>query len=123
HQNCTFAAVTINGVPLAAGNYTYAQLVSQFPGSFLPGGSGSITVNPVPGAGSGGNVPPGGLTATAGNGLVDLLWNPSPGATNYNVKRSTASGGPYTTIASVPGTGYTNSGLANGTTYYYVVSA
>ena len=32
-------------------------------------------------------------------------------------------GGPYTTIASPTTTSYTNTGLANGTTYYYVVSA
>ena len=40
------------------------------------------------------------------------------------MKRSLVSGGPYTTIASaVSGTSYTNTGLTNGTTYYYVVSA
>ena len=45
-------------------------------------------------------------------------------ATSYNVKRSTTDGGPYTTIASgVTTTSYTNTGLTNGTTYYYVVSA
>src|SRR5262249_54040517 len=45
------------------------------------------------------------------------------GATTYNVKRATVSGGPYTTIASPTSTSYTNSGLTNGTPYYYVVSA
>jgi beta-glucanase (GH16 family) len=66
---------------------------------------------------------PTGLTATPGGTQVVLGWSPSNGATNYNVKFSTTNGGPYTTIGSTATTGYTNTGLANGTTYYYVVSA
>ncbi|MDM8007430.1 MAG: fibronectin type III domain-containing protein, partial [Phycisphaerae bacterium] len=66
---------------------------------------------------------PTGLSATPGNGQVALAWNISAGATSYNVKRSTTSGGPYTTIASPTTNSYTNTGLTNGTTYYYVVSA
>ena len=46
-----------------------------------------------------------------------------PGATTYNVKRATVSGGPYTTVASPTTTAYADSGLTNGTTYYYVVTA
>ncbi len=45
------------------------------------------------------------------------------GATNYNVKRSTSEGGPYATVATVGATSYTDTGLTNGITYYYVVSA
>jgi len=63
------------------------------------------------------------LSATPGNGQVVLSWSASSGATSYNVKRATVSGGPYTIIASSSSTSYTNSGLTNGTTYYYVVSA
>jgi len=64
------------------------------------------------------------LTATAGNAQVSLSWTASSGATGYNVKRATTSGGPYTTVATgVTGTTYTNTALTNGTTYYYVVSA
>jgi fibronectin type 3 domain-containing protein len=66
---------------------------------------------------------PTGLTATAGNNQVALSWTASSGATSYNVKRATVNGGPYTTIASPTTTSYTNTGLTNGTTYYYVVSA
>jgi fibronectin type 3 domain-containing protein len=39
------------------------------------------------------------------------------------VKRATVSGGPYTTVASPTSTTFTNTGLTNGTTYYYVVTA
>ena len=52
-----------------------------------------------------------------------MSWNASSGATSYNVKRSTVSGGPYTTVGSPTGTTFTNTGLTNGTTYFYVVSA
>jgi hypothetical protein len=76
--------------------------------------------------GGGGTPPPAptGLTATAGNAQVSLSWNASSGATSYNVKRSTTSGGPFTTIATgVTSTSFTNTGLTNGTTFFYVVSA
>ncbi len=66
---------------------------------------------------------PTGLTATAGNQQVSLSWTASAGATSYNVKRGTASGGPYTTVASPTTATYTDMGLTNGTPYYYVVSA
>ena len=65
---------------------------------------------------------PTGLTATAGNNQVALSWTASSGATSYNVKRATVSGGPYTTIASPATNNYTDTTAASGTTYYYVVS-
>jgi beta-lactamase superfamily II metal-dependent hydrolase len=69
-------------------------------------------------------LPPTGLVATAGNLQVGLTWNASAGATGYNVKRSTSSGGPYSTIApNIAPTNYTDATVANGTTYYYVVTA
>jgi xyloglucan-specific exo-beta-1,4-glucanase len=66
---------------------------------------------------------PTGVGATAGNNQVTLSWNAVSNADKYNVKRSTTSGGPYTTIASPTSPGYTDPGLFNGTTYYYVISA
>ena len=64
------------------------------------------------------------LTATASQLTVVLSWSYVANATSYNVKRATASGGPYTTIATVvTGTTYTDTGLTAGATYYYVVSA
>jgi hypothetical protein len=67
---------------------------------------------------------PTGLKATAGDGLAALAWNPSSNATNYNVKRSVILDGPYTIIATnLTALKFTNTGLANGTTYYFVVSA
>ena len=69
---------------------------------------------------------PAGLTAMPGNNQVTLTWNPLLGATSYNVKRSTVSGGPYTTISTpgtVTGTSYVDSTAVGGMTNYYVVSA
>lgn len=64
------------------------------------------------------------LTAAPGDGRVVLNWSPALGATGYNVKRATASGGAYTTIApNLAALAYTNTDLVNGTTYYFVVSA
>ncbi|HXA44065.1 MAG TPA: carbohydrate-binding protein [Candidatus Angelobacter sp.] len=67
---------------------------------------------------------PANLIATAGNAQVTLTWLASLGATGYTIGRSTTSGGSYTSIATnVSGATYTDTGLANATTYYYVVSA
>jgi len=67
---------------------------------------------------------PAGLTVSGGNGQAALLWNPSTGASSYNILRATASNGPYTTNAvGVTNLSYFDTGLTNGATYYYTVSA
>jgi hypothetical protein len=68
---------------------------------------------------------PTGLAATAvASGQVYLSWTGSVSATGYNLKRTTVSGGTYTTIATnLAGLAYSDTGLSNGITYYYVVSA
>lgn len=83
------------------------------------GGGGT---NPGP---AGGTLPsaPSGLTATAGNQQISLNWAASTTASSYNVKRSMTSGSGYARIASAATSSYTDTGLANGTRYYYVVSA
>ncbi len=63
------------------------------------------------------------LTAAPIKSQVGLSWSAWSGATGYHVKRSLTSGGPYTTLATVTGRSYTDRAVANGTTYYYVVSA
>ena len=67
--------------------------------------------------------PPAGLTAVAGDGQVSLSWPASVGASGYHVKRARIDGGPYETFACPSGTSVVDSGLVNGTTYYYTVSA
>jgi Right handed beta helix region/Fibronectin type III domain len=127
---------TTNGGPyttiatgVTATNFTNTQLVN--------GTTYFFVVSAVNSAGESGNsnqasatplgtppAAPTGLTASPGNGQVTLNWNASSGASSYNVKRSTTSGGPYTTIATgVTSTSFTNTGLTNGTTFFFVVSA
>ena len=66
--------------------------------------------------------PPTGLTATPGDGRVNLIWSPSPGASSYNVKRGPKLG-PFVTFASPTGTSQVDLAVVNGTKYFYVVSA
>ncbi|MBN1516497.1 cadherin-like domain-containing protein [Candidatus Sumerlaeota bacterium] len=68
---------------------------------------------------------PTGLSASAiSQSQINLSWNASAGATSYNVKRATASSGPYSTVVqSYLGTNYSDATLLGGTTYYYVVQA
>lgn len=78
--------------------------------------------------GGGGSTPsapatPTGLTAIATSGQIALTWNTSTGATAYHLKRATVSGGTYTEISAPTSAQYTDTGLSNGTAYYYVVTA
>jgi hypothetical protein len=71
-------------------------------------------------------VAPAGLVATAGDAQVALSWNASSFATSYDVKRSTDASGPFTSIGTTTAPTVTyadSSGINNGTTYFYVVSA
>lgn len=64
------------------------------------------------------------VSATVGDGQTGLNWTPAANATGYNLKRATANGGPYAVIATnTSATTFTNTSLANGTVYYYVVAA
>src|ERR1700678_1078083 len=83
--------------------------------------SGSNSAND--GDGNSAPIAPTNLSATAGNQQASLTWTAGGGAISYNVKRGTASGGPYTTVGSPAGTTYADTSLTNGTAYYYVVTA
>ena len=63
--------------------------------------------------------------AIAGDTQVSLSWGASVEASSYHVKRATIAGGPYETTAclAATATNFTDTGLIDGTTYYYVVSA
>jgi fibronectin type 3 domain-containing protein len=66
------------------------------------------------------------LRAAGGNTRVSLRWSAVAGAASYNIYRSTKSGGEIkitTTPATITTTSYTDTGLTNGTTYYYEVTA
>jgi kumamolisin len=96
---------------------TYNLSVQGTDGSLNSSTTVSVTVNAPPAA-------PTNLKATAGDSQVSLSWGASTGATSYNVLRSNTSGSGYSQIASdVTSTSYTDTGVTNGTTYYYVVEA
>jgi fibronectin type 3 domain-containing protein len=67
--------------------------------------------------------PPTGIVAVPGNSQITLRWSAENGATNYFLKRATSAGGPYTFTNTLLDINYTDTGLTNGVTYYYVVSA
>ncbi len=71
------------------------------------------------------NTPPTGLTATSSGASFVLSWWGTPYGTNYNVKRATVSGGPYTTIGNVTTNlmTFTDTNLVSGATYFYAISA
>lgn len=67
---------------------------------------------------------PSGLSATAVFGKANLSWSEFIGASTYSVKRSSSSGGPYSTLASgLTSPAWSDSTVSAGVTYYYVVSA
>jgi hypothetical protein len=61
---------------------------------------------------------PGSLTGEAGNREVSLRWGEVVGATGYRVFRRTA-----VPVANATSTLFTDNGLTNGMTYYYVAAA
>ena len=77
--------------------------------------------------------PPAGVAAYAGNNCNLVCWPVTPGATSYNIFRTTTSGSNYTLITNgltgpVCGSGtnnatYLDTNAVNGTTYYYVVQS
>jgi beta-galactosidase len=106
---------------LAAGNYYYVVSATNAAGESANSGEAGATVScQTPPA-------PAGLAFTAENGQIILAWPPSPpspGATGYNVLRSTNAGGPFTMLAlNVAATNYADVTITDTATYYYEVEA
>jgi glucuronoarabinoxylan endo-1,4-beta-xylanase len=95
---------------------TYYYVITAFNAAGTGAQSTEVSVTPV-------QAGPGGLLATPGDARVTLSWDVAAGASSYNVKRSLAEGGPYTTLASPATNVYLDADVTNSTTYYYVVSA
>jgi autotransporter-associated beta strand protein len=96
--------------------YYYVVSASSAAGTSANSMEASATAQPTPAA-------PTGVSVTAGNASAQLNWNASTYAASYNIKRSTTSGSGYVTITNVTSTSFLDTGLTNGTSYYYVVSA
>ncbi|HET7357916.1 MAG TPA: fibronectin type III domain-containing protein [Nocardioidaceae bacterium] len=133
----TATAYTDFGQVLNAGGVDDGHCVD---GVFVPGRMDEshpwalIGTAPAGGSGSGGTTAtapsaPSKLAATAGDGSVTLSWSApaSDGGstvTGYQVLRGTASGRESSTpVNTVTSTGFTDSTVTNGTTYYYTVVA
>ena len=118
----TTTAPIVNYNDSVLGGQTFYYVVTAVNGSGESTNSLQVSAAPTLGA----PAAPTGLAATADNAQVTLIWTASAFATSYNVKRSSVFGGPYTLVGTTtaPTVTYTDSsGLNNGTTYYYVVSA
>ena len=124
----TFNEQSNDGLWVYQGTYNFAAGTSgtyAISNGSSPGGYGYVSADgvmfvPVPLAAI---APPTGLAATPADGLVNLTWTAVTGASSYHIKRSTTSGGPYTTLASPTTANYADTSAVDGTTYYYVVSA
>jgi len=81
-----------------------------------PAGGGNPGEPTVPAA-------PRNAKAVPGDGIVRLSWNAVSGAADYLVKRSLTSGGPYETVGTTTEPAFTDAGVINDTTYYYVITA
>lgn len=100
----------ISGTPTTSGLFSVSLIASNQAGADTAALSLTILSTTV-----------GGVMVASGDAKDIIEWNPIP-KFNYNVKRSTTSGGTYTTIGTVSGTKFTDTNVSNGTTYYYVVA-
>jgi len=97
-------------------NYTYYYQII----AVNAGGVSSTVTNSVNGL----QAAPASLAALGTNAQVTLSWSAAASAASYTILRGTRIGAETVTAASGwTGTTYTNTGLVNGTTYYYAVTA
>ena len=128
----------------------FSDMRTNFAASLLQAGQNIITLNMRNGGGAAGKnhamydylrleltgyvpPPPESVAAYPGNHGVLIGWPVTPGATGYNVLRTTTSGSGYVSITNgvtgpVCGSGYSNATFldttaVNGSTYYYVVQS
>ncbi len=106
-------------------SWLYADLNGPIPAGNLPPNPGKLTVNA-----SGDTTPPATPTGlavlSASPAGIELAWDAvvgDPSLYGYDVLRSDTDGGPYTTIATVTGTNYTDMDVVENGEYFYVVRA
>ncbi|NOV01767.1 fibronectin type III domain-containing protein [Paenibacillus planticolens] len=119
-QNTTplpfYTATTVSDIGSFETSTPGSNTIDQYLDNISLSAVGGDPVDPAPAS-------PTGLTAAPGDAQVALAWTAVNGATSYNIKRSTTSGSGYTQVGTSLAASYTDSGLTNGTTYYYVVEA
>ena len=103
-------------------DWTYADL-DGIGNGYSPAQAGNLTVlssgdTTAPGVPTGLNV------TTASPAGISLEWMASTGDPyGYEVLRSDATGGPYATVGTTTAANFTDSAVASGATYFYVVRA
>ena len=100
-----------------ANGTTYGYVVTAYDATRESAYSAEVQATPT-----GALLPPGALSATVGDGQATLGWGAVSGATGYRLYRRVGAGA-YVNVYQGTATGYTDTGLANGTTYGYVVTA
>lgn len=133
------ANVTISQAASSGAGYSLTGPAVPF--TLGPGNTASLSVQFAPQTGGSvsgsvmlaSNAPGSPVTiALSGTGVaqvthsVSLTWSPSSSSVaGYNVYRSSVSGGPYAKLTATlaAGTGYTDTTVQSGQTYYYVVTA
>ncbi len=101
---------------LVNGTVYYFKVVANF----STGSLSSAEISTAPNGPQGFTI----TSATQGDTQVALVWGSSTGATSYTVKYGTSSNSYGSTFATgVTGTSSTVTGLTNGTTYYFMVTA
>jgi len=118
----TSVVVRQNGVTLNSSVETVNQATIVFFDAVPDGGDVEIVKT------AGGTAPaaPTGLTAIAGNAVVDLDWDDNTEAdlNGYSVYRATAAGGPFARIVSdLTQSTYSDNGVVNNIAYYYKITA
>jgi fibronectin type 3 domain-containing protein len=113
----TVVATTFTDRSVVTGTTYYYKV------SAVNAGGGSSDAGPVQATPMEQPATPTGLALFAGAREVRLTWQASKGTANYTIKRSTAPGGPFTTVAVIPDTSHIDKDVDFRTTYYYTVSA
>jgi fibronectin type 3 domain-containing protein len=99
------------------GSTFYYQVAAvNFGGASFKSNEASATMRPAP---------PGGATAIAVGGGINLSWSAANGATSYNVYRATSPGGEGSTPyrMGLTSTSFADAPLPSGATFYYQVTA
>ncbi len=107
--NLFYPAVTGYDDATGLGTFSGLSLLTDLSG-------GTSTPPAVPAA-------PTNLTAAAGNAQIALSWTGSAGAASYNLYRGASTGTETLYKSGVTATSYTDTGLTNGTAYFYQVAA
>jgi len=121
-----------SGIPVSQLDYydttvtnetTYYYKISAVNGF---GNSDSVELSVTPTVSAALPPPPANIAVVARDSAASISWSQVSSASQYTLKRSLSPEGPYTTVSSTlpyTQTSYYDSGLTNGTTYYYTLAS